>query len=104
MARGRCGPAARREILLYAPRNLNDPVRCNVSGFSSTRPPTVASSAGLPRRRRHGLAGKPVRRRFDVGEDRQAAPIASAEAGEEIVDGIAGLRFASVGCGRRRPR
>jgi len=31
---------------LKAPRNLNEPVRCNISGFSNTRAPTRSSSAG----------------------------------------------------------
>src|ERR1700726_3432866 len=34
------------DILLKAPRNLNDPVRCSISGFRNTRVPTRSSSAG----------------------------------------------------------
>src|SRR5947209_7126665 len=32
--------------LLKAPRNLNDPVRCSISGFRKTLVPTRASRAG----------------------------------------------------------
>src|SRR3979490_791880 len=32
--------------LLKAPRNLNDPVRCSISGFRKTRVPTRSSRAG----------------------------------------------------------
>src|SRR5260370_36248416 len=38
-----CGIADRR---LEAPRNLNDPVRCNISGFRNTLVPTRSSSTG----------------------------------------------------------
>jgi hypothetical protein len=34
------------DILLKAPRNLNDPVRCSISGFRKTRVPMRWSSAG----------------------------------------------------------
>src|SRR3984893_8935296 len=34
------------DILLKAPRNLNDPVRCSISGFRNTLDPTRSSSAG----------------------------------------------------------
>src|SRR5712692_5789692 len=34
------------DSLLKAPRNLNDPVRCSISGFRNTRAPTRSSSAG----------------------------------------------------------
>src|SRR5665647_2487706 len=34
------------DILLKAPRNLNDPVRCSISGFRNTLVPTRSSSAG----------------------------------------------------------
>src|SRR3954451_15136791 len=41
--RAACGIDA---SLLKAPRNLNDPVRCSISGFRKTRAPTRSSSAG----------------------------------------------------------
>src|SRR5271154_4621864 len=34
------------DSLLKAPRNLNDPVRCSISGFRKTRVPTRSSRAG----------------------------------------------------------
>src|SRR5664279_884231 len=34
------------DILLKAPRNLNDPVRCSISGFRNTRVPTRSLRAG----------------------------------------------------------
>src|SRR3979490_3199363 len=34
------------DSLLKAPRNLNDPVRCNISGLRKTLAPTRSSSAG----------------------------------------------------------
>src|SRR5260221_2920137 len=34
------------DSLLKAPRNLNDPVRCSISGFRNTLVPARSSSAG----------------------------------------------------------
>src|SRR5262249_28196985 len=33
-------------VVLKAPRNLNDPVRCSISGFTRMRPPAILLSAG----------------------------------------------------------
>src|SRR3954452_5656818 len=45
-ARASCGID---QSLLKAPRNLNDPVRCSISGFRKTRAPVRSSSAGEDR-------------------------------------------------------
>src|SRR6476661_9873015 len=39
-------PCGIDDSLLKAPRNLNDPVRCSISGFRKTLAPVRSSSAG----------------------------------------------------------
>src|SRR5690606_40984698 len=97
MVRGFCPDSRRRLILLMAPRNLNEPVRCNVSALIRTRPPTWALSSGHSS---NGVAMACPASRCAAASTATASGgvwSGASEAGEEGIDRLAGFRFVEHG-------